>query len=66
VAKPLIVPLPSGLDLDGGCIIRVTALDPDTGAVVTGVKVSNVTIEVDDIGKGSLASGPFVPLLRSG
>ncbi len=59
MAKPLIVPLPSGLELWGDCEIRVTALDPATGAEVTGVKVSNVTLEVDQTAGGSLVFGPF-------
>ena len=61
MAKPLIVPLPSGLQLWGDCEIRVTALDPTTGAEVTGVKVSNVTLEVDQTAGGpdDLAFGPF-------
>jgi len=65
MAQPLIVSLPPGLDLGGGCQIRVTALDPATGDAVAGVKVSNVTLEVDQLGGGSLESGAFVPLLRT-
>jgi hypothetical protein len=65
VPAPLTVALPPGLDLRGGCIIRLAALDAATGNEVAGVKVSNITLEVDDIGGGSLQSGAFVPLLRS-
>jgi hypothetical protein len=60
MAQPLIVSLPPGLDLGGGCQIRVTALDPTTGNVVSGVKVSNVTLQVDLLRGGDLAYGPFV------
>jgi len=60
MAQPLSVSLPPGLDLGGGCQIRVTALDPTTGDTVTGVKVSNVTLEVDQLGGGSLEYGPFM------
>jgi hypothetical protein len=49
VAQPLIVTLPPGLDLWPGCIIRVTAVDPATGATVTGVKVGNISIEGDQL-----------------
>ena len=59
MSQPLIVPLPPGLELWGDCVIRVTALDPTTGSVVSGVQASNVTIEVDHIG-GELAYGPFM------
>jgi hypothetical protein len=60
MAQPLIVPLPPGLDLGGGTEIRVTALDPTTGNTVAGVNVSNVTLEVDEIGGASLEYGPFM------
>jgi hypothetical protein len=65
VAQPLIVTLPPGLDLWPGCIIRVTAVDPATGATVAGVRVSNISIEGVSDTPGLLASGPFVPLLRT-
>jgi hypothetical protein len=62
VAQPLIVALPPGLSLRGGCTITVAAIDPSTGNVVTGVNVSNVTIEVDQTmgSEGDLESGPFM------
>lgn len=66
MAQPLIVPLPPNLELWGGCTIRVTALDPTTGATVAGVRVSNIALEVEDSGHVPLDSGPFVKLLRSG
>jgi hypothetical protein len=50
MSQPLIVPLPPGLVLWGGCTIRVTALDPTTGNEVAGVRVANVTIEADQLG----------------
>ncbi len=59
MSQPLIVPLPPGLELWGDCVIRVTALDPTTGSVVSGVQASNVTLEVDHL-EGELASGPFM------
>lgn len=64
MAKPLIVSLPPDLELWGGCIIRVTALDPTTGNEVAGVKVSNVTIEVDQTGGVPLAQDGRVLLVR--
>jgi hypothetical protein len=60
MAQPLTVALPPGLDLWGSCVIRVTALDPTDGSVVTGVQVQNITLEVDQTGGGDLAYGPFV------
>lgn len=60
MAQPLIVPLPPGLELWGDCVVRVTALDPTTGAEVAGVQVSNVTLEVDTLAASELESGPFM------
>jgi len=65
MAQPLIVTLPPSLDLWGGCIIRVTAVNPTTGATVTGVRVKNISIEGDQLEGGDLSSGKFVALLRS-
>jgi hypothetical protein len=36
------------LTLDAGCTITVEAIDPTTGAAVTGVSVSQVTIYADN------------------
>lgn len=58
--QPLIVALPPDTILGDGCIIRVAALDPSTGNIVTGVNISNVSLEVDQITGGSLDSGPFM------
>jgi hypothetical protein len=54
MALPLVVTLPPNVHLSGGCIVRVAALDPTTGAIVTGVNVSDVTLQVDDIAGGAL------------
>jgi hypothetical protein len=59
MAQPLVVSLPPGLDLWGGCIIRVTAVDPTTGAGVAGVEVSNISFEGTSDDPGQLAYGPF-------
>lgn len=47
MAQSLVVGLPPGLVIGGGYKISVTALDPATGATVAGVKISDVTLEVD-------------------
>lgn len=44
VGPILDVPMPVGLDLADGWTLRITALDPVTGAVVPNVKVSNLAI----------------------
>ena len=57
--QPLILPLPPNIDLWDGCKIRVTAINATTGAVVSGVNVTEVNLEVVKI-KGSLESGPYM------
>ena len=62
MAKPLTITLPPRLELWDGCKVRVTALNPTTGAVVTALQISNVTLEVDVIEGNAedLAVGPFM------
>ena len=60
MAQPLIVTLPPNLDLWPGCIIRVTAVDPTTGATVAGVRVANISFEGFSETEGVLAYGPFM------
>lgn len=66
MAQPLTVALPPGLDLGGGCIVSVQAVDPASGNIVTGVNVSNVTMAVDLVSGNAadLQVGPF--LLKPG
>jgi len=64
IGAPILdVPMPAELDLADGWTLRVTALDPDTGAQVSGVQVSNLAIAVD-LGAGTnpadLAVGPYL------
>lgn len=63
MSKPLLVPLPADLELDDTYVIRVTALDPATGDVVSGVNVADVTLIVDNLSGGSLVSGTFGPFM---
>lgn len=57
MAQPLIASMPQELDLGGGFIVRLTAVDPTTGTAVTGVKLSNVVITVDPIA-GAVDTSP--------
>jgi hypothetical protein len=57
MAAPMKTGIPPGLDLTDGYVIQFTALDPSTGAVDTGVKVSNASLLVDNLGGGDLTSG---------
>lgn len=69
MAQPLIANMPKDLDLGGGFVLRITAVDPSTGATVTGVKVSNLVMTVDPISgavetdPGPEAFPPPLPLL---
>lgn len=64
---PLIAGLPPDLDLPDGYIIRFNALDPNTGAAVTGVVVQNVSIFGTNLGIFNLTAADYHPvLLRQG
>lgn len=52
--------MPENVDVNGAWTIRVTALDPTTGALVAGVNVGTVAIEAESLGTGSLDFGSFV------
>lgn len=60
---PLMVPLTPGLSLAAGYTLRLTALDPTTGDVVSGVNVSAAAILATNIASTpaeQLQTGPFV------
>lgn len=63
MAQPLELPMFENFDLDERYVVRVTALDPTSGAVVTGVNVGAVTLMVDNLSGGGLASGTFGPFM---
>lgn len=46
---PQIIPLPPFFEMADGMRIVVTAIDATTGATVSGVTISNVSIDVDPI-----------------
>lgn len=69
VGPILDVPMPADLDLADGWTLRVTALDPVTGAVVSGVNVSQLALEValgEGTSAGDLAVGPYLLVPGSG
>ena len=47
MAAPVIASLPEFFTLASGMKIRLTALDPTTGNLVSGVVISGVSIDVD-------------------
>jgi hypothetical protein len=67
VPAPLNAPLAPFFSLDNGYIIRVTALDAATGAEVSGVIASEVSIAVDQQDLGTVGNGvPVSPALVPG
>lgn len=63
MAAPMIAPLPPGIVLSGDYTVRFTALDPTTGATVSGVTVSGATIQLDNpsgAAPAALQAGPFM------
>jgi len=42
--------MPPDLDLDAGYTLRLTAVDPGTGALVAGVNVTSATLTVELLG----------------
>jgi hypothetical protein len=60
MARPLVVPLPPNIRLWGDCRLRVAALNPADGSIVTGVTITSFTIECVDV-RGNLKElGPFM------
>lgn len=62
MAAPVAAGMPADLDLGDGWTIRLTALDPATGATISTVKVLNLRLGVFNVGgtsDGQLAVGDF-------
>jgi hypothetical protein len=58
MAAPQQAGLPPFFTLSSGMVVRLTALDATTGAVVTGVQVGNVAISID---KEAIAGPVLIP-----
>jgi hypothetical protein len=58
MAAPTKAGIAPGLDLTSDFIVQFTALDPSTGAVVTGVSVSDVSLLVENVNGGDLGDQP--------
>lgn len=59
MAKPFSISLPPDHWLTGDYIIRVIAVDPDTGIEETGVDIQNVTMQVEQGAGGNLSTAQF-------
>ncbi len=61
MSLPVKTGFPDGITVKDGYVVRFTATDPTTGALVAGVKVSNVSIFGDDPGGTTTEQlGPFM------
>jgi hypothetical protein len=62
---PLIADLPPDCTLSAGYVVRLTALDPTTGAVVAGVTLSDISFFVTDLAPdgGTFTDDAPMPLL---
>jgi len=61
MSEKLKTALPPDLDLGGSWIVEWDAVDPTTGASVTGVDVSSTSLHVvGDLGSGPGSQGPFM------
>lgn len=59
MSEKLKTSLPPDLDLTGDWVVEFDAVDPTTGASVTGVNVSATSLLVADLG-GTLDKGTFM------
>ena len=64
--QPLIAGLPPDLILSAGYVVRVVALDPSTGATVTGVALSDTSLFVTDLNDTLPDAGTNPLLVPSG
>lgn len=62
MASKLTAALAENLVLADGYTIRFAAVDPTTGADVSGVKITNVNIDGDTLGTSTdlITAGPFM------
>ena len=63
MSAPLIAAMPADLDLPDGYVVTWAAIDPTTGADVSGVVVSNVSIFGTRLGTGSSGGGLVGPFM---
>ena len=57
MSEPLDIGMPPSLDIQEGYTLRVTALDPTTGALVSGVTVTTVVLTADRVANFSGGGG---------
>lgn len=57
MAQPLVAGLPPDCHLSAGYIVRLTALNPTTGAAVANVALSDISFLVTNVGAGGTTGG---------
>ncbi len=63
MSLPVKTGFPDGTKLTDGYVVRFTAVDASTGAVVSTVHISNASLLVEASNTTGLASGEFKPVL---
>lgn len=59
MAEAFSAAMPANLDLGGNYTLRLTAIDPVTGNIVSGITVSNLAIYVSDVGSDQVTDLGF-------
>lgn len=59
---PLKAGLPPDLVLSAGYVVRLTALDPATGSTVSGVRLTDISVFVTDVGDTSTRGDTDAPM----
>lgn len=59
MAQKLVAGIPPDFDLPANYVVQLTAVDPSSGAVVSGVNVSNVVIMAAPVTPDTTDSGPL-------
>lgn len=65
MARPLIAPLAPNIVLTSGYVVNLIAVDPTTGAAVSGVVVENVSMQVNTADQEDTSTSPVVAPLYS-
>ncbi len=63
MSLPVKTGFPDNMSLTDGYVVRFTAVDAATGAVVTGVQISHASLLVQATSATGLESGAFKPVL---
>jgi len=59
MAQPLTVAFPPNLLITDGWVVTIAAVDPATGANVSGVRITEALLQVENLSGTDLSSGAF-------